>query len=296
MGDLAQCRGVARALTGLSGFEKWQVMEKTVTPAPWHRLPMAALPVIGHEDLYASPPPKLIIASGRRTLPFLRRFHRQFGQDRPFIAYLKNPAHGTKWLDFIWAPHHDGHHDAFDCQTVLSPHSHDAIALQKARTIGLERFAAHPEPFHSIILGGNSKAVTWDAVSATAFADKINALPEGGTILITPSRRTPAVLLDALTQAVAARPHWLWDGEGDNPYPAMLAISQTILMTGDSHNMVSEALASQARLIIHRPPGLAPKLVRFLDEVEAQGWLDEGREPVNETPLIAAALAKAVTA
>lgn len=56
---------------------------------------------------------------------------------------------------------------------------------------------------------------------------KLAALARGaeGSLLVTPSRRTRADSLAALSAAIKDVPHIVWDDDGDNPYFAFLALA-----------------------------------------------------------------------
>ena len=58
---------------------------------------------------------------------------------------------------------------------------------------------------------------------------------------MTPSRRTGAEVEAELRKALADTPSYIWDGQGENPYLAVLALADSLITTADSVNMVSEA-------------------------------------------------------
>ena len=64
----------------------------------------------------------------------------------------------------------------------------------------------------------------------------------------------------------------IWDGEGANPYMDILARAQSLIVTGDSHNMMSEALATGTGVYVWRPPGLPRKLEWFVTSLEVKGF------------------------
>jgi mitochondrial fission protein ELM1 len=85
--------------------------------------------------------------------------------------------------------------------------------------------------------------------------------------MITASRRTPAPLRDALKQLAARSSGFFWDGDGENPYLALLALADAIVVTADSANMVGEAAATGAPVLVFEPSGGHPKLRAFI-----RGW------------------------
>ena len=93
----------------------------------------------------------------------------------------------------------------------------------------------------------------------------------GAGLMITASRRTPPALREALVALAARHGGFFWDGTGDNPCIAMLALADFVVATADSFNMIGEAAATGAPLLVFEPSGGHPKLDRFRQGLEAAG-------------------------
>ena len=90
--------------------------------------------------------------------------------------------------------------------------------------------------------------------------------------MITTSRRTPGELVDVLRSLAKEYPlTFLWDGSGDNPYTAMLAIADFIVVTADSYNMIGEATATGAPILLFEPSGGHRKLTAFVGALTRYG-------------------------
>jgi mitochondrial fission protein ELM1 len=97
---------------------------------------------------------------------------------------------------------------------------------------------------------------------------------------------------------------FIWDGTGENPYLAMLALADFVVVTADSSNMVGEAAATGAPILVFEPSGGHPKLDVFLKTMTTKGIVHafEGRlegkpyEPLNSTFDIAAAITHGLAA
>jgi hypothetical protein len=84
----------------------------------------------------------------------------------------------------------------------------------------------------------------------------------------------------------------------------MLANADAIIVTGDSVNMVGEAIATAAPVYVVAPPGRRGKIDAYLGALRDAGAIriwsgalaDWRRTPVNATPEIARALARAYLA
>ena len=269
-GDAQQCRGVAERLGRLRPVV---VDELVIADAA------------AREDR-----PDLAVTSGRRTLPLAKRLSKA----GVFVAYLKRPRFpfarmmprgegdvGSGRLGFVWHPTHDGAGtNAFT--TDLAPHPFTPERLAKART-GAERLT-------TIVLGGDSKSARWTEGAARSAGAEVAKLPPPFRLVT--SRRTSPLLLDAMP-----------DAEREDDYARALADASRIVVTGDSHNMVSEVLAAGVPVHLARPPQLARKFVRFLDSVEDLGLVIRlgqaerpSSGPIDETPAIAARLNEMFTA
>jgi mitochondrial fission protein ELM1 len=291
MGDLAQCRGVAGALGTTTA-------EITVKPSA-----LAAMfgSSSGDSAFHAalteiSDPPDVVLASGRRAAPYLKTIKKRWGE-ATLTVFLKDPRTGRGTADLIWVPEHDRLRGANVITTATGPHGHTAARRAKAASNLRAQLTRYPRPWLGVLLGGASKRVTYEQATIDRLVDALRAGSEGaGSILITPSRRTPPALTEAL--AAVHRHIWVWDGTGDNPYPGMLGACDAFLVTGDSHNMVSEALAAGRHTMVFRPAGLPKKFTRFLDSMEREGTITapgpadftQTQPPIDATPVIADAI------
>lgn len=297
-GDLALAEGLAAALGG-------RIERRDVAPRRLWSLMAPYGPPHPAEDphrsgsVFGPPHPDLVLAAGRRTVPVLRAFRRLPGR-RPFTVFLRDPRLGEPVADFVWAPEHDGKDaDLRIVRTLTAPHRFSAARLAALRAAPPPGLADLPRPMLGLLIGGNARGTRYSSTDIARFrAALAAALPGIGSVVATPSRRTPPQLAAAVRQAVGDRPGLFWDGAGASPLDAILALSDILLVTGDSHNMVSEALASGAPVHVLRPSRLKPRLAWFLDRAEARGLVrrfdgvlhSERQPPVDATPELAAAI------
>ena len=291
IGDLVQCRGVASHL--VEGTDA-QLEEQVVRLRGWRSLPwplpFPPIPAGERPEVPGSPVgalrdgglPDLVIASGRRTVPYLVAL-RTWRPAVP-IVFLKDPRwQGRAVCDLIWAPLHDRlpPDDNAVVATHTSPHGLTEPVLAAARARAGERLGALEAPVTGVILGGDTGSVRFNARSSHAFAMTLaGALRDrGGSVLVTTSRRTPPVLAGAVRAALPGA--WFDDGT-ENAYTQILAVADELIVTGDSHNMVSEALVTGVPVHVHRPPRLSAKLHRFLDAM-----VEMGAVRALEAPLVA---------
>ena len=260
IGHEVNARGVVAALG-------WPHETRTVAP----RFPYARLapwgPVDPRDPAAHGASPDIVIASGRVTVPYARAWARRGA----FTVFLQDPRWARREIDLIWVPEHDSLRGPNVISTLTSPHPFSPARLAAARAAPDPRLAALPAPRCALALGGPGGAQRFTPADCAALADAVRAIrAQGFSIMATPSRRTPPELAQAVRAAVG--PGFFWDGSGDNPYPAMLALADALLVTGDSANMVGEAVATGAPVHVFAPKGgRAGKLARFIDALVARG-------------------------
>lgn len=313
-GDLAQCLGIAERL-GLA------VQEKVIAPrAPWKwlmpltwRVPGLAIDPAeapGGAGSPLQPPwPDLVIASGRRAAPYLPAIKRAAG-GRTFTVFLKDPRTGAEIADLIWVPAHDRLRGDNVLPTLLSPHRITPESLAALRSAPPASITALKTPRIAVLIGGNSKDFRFTDADIRRFWDALGALAESGAgIMATASRRTPPELAEAARTRIEASGGWFWDGTGDNPYRAMLANADGLVVTAESVNMVGEALSTGKPVAVFRPSGGSRKIDQFLHDLEKKIGLDDlgairpfsgalehyTYEPMDATPEIAIALSRRYT-
>ncbi|MGJ0395659.1 MAG: mitochondrial fission ELM1 family protein [Methylocystis sp.] len=297
-GHEAQTLGIAQALGLMPDL-------RCIAPRPLY----AALAPFTSPDpsdarAYAPPWPDIAIAAGRRTIPALRRLKRDSG-GRTFTVYVNRPANGPGAADLIVAPRHDGFAGG-NVVTPLTPANRiTPERLAAARAAPDPRIDALPRPRVALLVGGDSRRVAHAAKDVAQLAHIAESLIASGRgVMATASRRTLLALREALRRVLAPPRGFFWDGEGENPYLSMLASADSIIVTGDSVNMVGEAIAAAAPVHVVPAPGRRAKIDAYLAALSDRGairlWsgaLEEwSRAPINATPDIASAVARAYLA
>jgi hypothetical protein len=298
-GDENQCVGVAEAL----GVEVERRRVPSSGPFAWCAPWGPADPRQRRRGgVLHGPLPDLVIASGRRAVPSLRACRRIGG---PFTVFLKDPRTGADTADFLWVPAHDRLRGPNVLATVTSPHRISARSLSDARSRPDPRLAGLGGRRVAVLLGGDSRHLRFTEAEGTRLLGYLRGLvSEGGRLMISASRRTPTGLREAARVLAGETGGFYWDGSGENPYLAMLALAEAVVVTSDSVNMVSEAVATGAPVLlfeIHGTPARHAGMYAALKEAGALAALD-GRfidlrySPIDATPVIARALADAYIA
>ncbi|KAF1712014.1 nucleoside-diphosphate sugar epimerase [Pseudoxanthomonas kalamensis DSM 18571] len=293
---LAGNRRQALALAGALGLP---YREQVLVPhAPWRWLAPRRLPGAGRgfdPALTRLPPPRLAIGCGRQAALATRLLRARGTQTVQILDPRIDPAH---W-NLVIAPAHDGLAGANVIAVAGSLNPIDDAWLDAAR----QRFpalASLPAPRTAVLLGGDSAHWRFDRAGFDALAMQLQALQDrdGGSLLFTTSRRTPAEVATALRARFADSAGLLWcgDSDGENPYPGLLGWSDRIVCTPDSVNMLSEACATRAPVWVFDPHGVQGRPRRFIDDLRARGRIHDlaepalasAVEPLRETARVAA--------
>jgi mitochondrial fission protein ELM1 len=263
IGHEVNARGVAGALGIAPDFVTVQPRKVFQLAAPWGPVDPA--------DAQQSPWPDMVIACGRITVPYLRAI-KSGSRGRTFTVFLQDPRAWRGSADLIWVPEHDSLRGSNVLTTLTSPLSFSSDALARARAAIDPRLALLPQPRVAMVLGGDSGAHRFEQSDIEALAAIARDIVLSGRgLMVTPSRRTPSALTQAIYTAVAGHDAFVWDGSGDNPYVQILASATSIVVTGDSVNMVGEACATGAPVHVYEPSGGSPKITRFVDGLIAAG-------------------------
>jgi mitochondrial fission protein ELM1 len=206
----------------------------------------------------AGPWPELVISAGLRN--------------EPVCAYIRRASGGRTRVVFLgrtWC-----RHDALDLlvttpQYRIEPAPGVLVNLLTQHRVTPERLAeaarrhagcfdGRPRPLIAVLLGGSSGPYVLGPASAGRLARELDALVRvtGGSLAVSSSSRTPEAFCRALFPALAPEAfvyRWRPD-DPENPYYAMLARADLVVVTGDSVAMLSEAAATGKPVLIFDIP------------------------------------------
>ncbi len=273
-GMQSQCVGLAEAL----GFEP--VIKHVALRAPWRQLsPYFRL---GHAHAFAdgsdplAPPwPDLLIATGRHSIAaslYIREQSRRAGE-RTVTVQIQNPVLSPRYFDLVIVPQHDRLSGPNVISTLGALHRVTPELLKREAAALVPQVAHLPRPYLGVLIGGPNAAYRFGEEEMTRLAQLlVRAADEsGGSLLVTPSRRTGERNLALLREILGARPSFIWDGTGTNPYFGMLGLADALVVTSDSVNMVSEAVATAKPVHVFDLPGGTAKFGRFHEALRERG-------------------------
>ncbi len=274
---------------------------------PWIWLPAGLIPAprqtlaIGADPI--EPPwPDIAIGCGRASIPFTMAM-RGWSRGRTLVVQLQDPRENPREFDIVVPPIHDGLEGPNVVATVGACHR---VSPDKLDQAALEHPAALEDmqrPRLAVLIGGKSKRQDISAKRAREISDQLAKVQRetSGTLLVTLSRRTSEAAKLQFRTWLAPHCAVFYDGEGANPYFAMLGAADHIFVTADSVNMATEAAATGKPIHVLAVDGQGGKLDRFHQSLQRRGCARpfQGRlenwayPPLLETDRVAAAVLSA---
>lgn len=298
-----QCRGLAEAI----GVEPER--RRLAPRRPWVYLPPGAWPAPLHRAVCGAtlePPwPDLLISCGRRSVAPALAIRRASG-GATFAVHIQAPHVPVARFDLVVVPRHDRLTGENVLVTRGALHRVTAARLADAARRLAGDLAHLPRPLVAVLVGGSNRRQTVSRTVIEEFADGLLRLAHehGAGLAVTPSRRTGEENTALLRERLSGVPLAFWDGSGENPYFALLALADALVVTGDSVSMVSEACSTGKPVHVCDLEGGSKRLRAFHDGLRRDGvtrgfhgelerW---SYEPLDETARVAAAVRERLAA
>jgi mitochondrial fission protein ELM1 len=251
---------------------------KRVKPRPpWTWLPPgwwpAPLKALDHKSDPISPPwPKLLISCGRRAVPY-SLYVRSASGGATKTVHIQNPQTDLRDFDLIVPPAHDHLKGPNVFETAGSLHRVNRALLDREAAKFAGQLGHLPRPLIAVLIGGSNSYYKMTPAVMEKLANQLSELTRTGGygLLVTPSRRTGEANIKALRAALAGTPAVIWDFAGDNPYFGFLGLADSILVTCDSVNMISEACATGKPVHVIELDGGSRKFDEFHGNMAARG-------------------------
>lgn len=294
-GNVRQAAALARAL-GIAPER-----EITLRPGPFARW-LAPNRWPGAEGAFGdefqrliAEPPELAIGCGRQAALATRllreRALRQPQSERCRTVQILDPRIAASHWDLVVVPEHDRLRAPNVITLQGSLHPVDDAWLAAARD-AFPELAALPGPRTTLLVGGASKHARLDGRWLDALLAKLEPVleREGGSLLVSASRRTGDALRKRLRAYASRLPGrcWLGPEDGQNPYPGFLAHADRIVCSPDSVNILSEAAATRVPVFVADPAAVEGRPRRFVDALVASGRVrpvDATLAPFDVVPL-----------
>lgn len=242
------------------------------------------------------PWPDLLISTGRRAAPIAAALRQLHGLS---AVHILDPQMAPSAFDAVIVPEHDPLTGGNVLKSVGALSHLTSEVIGEAAKHWEDRLSEIPQPRMAVLIGGPSKSARFDESDERNLTLALQGLVAKHGLLITSSRRTRPAFAAKVAE-VCARRAFVWNGKGENPYPAILGLAEAVLVTEDSVNMASEAATTGLPVHVFPVSSVAPKFARFHESLEARGasrkftghietWT---YEPLAEADRIAADLAR----
>lgn len=302
LGNRRQAEALAAALA-----RRLQARHEHVTlhpRRPWRDLAPRWLPFAarGFDPAYArelqAARPRLVIGCGRQAALGTRIARHLLGVETQVVQIL-DPRLGRNAWDQLVLPQHDGYRDDFTLTSLGSLHAVDDAWLAAARA-DFPALGALPAPRIGLLLGGPTAHCPWGEAELAYWLQRARELAgEHGSVLAVAAPRTPPERrVQLATQRDRMALCWTGPEDGPNPYAGVLAWCGPLIVSPDSVNQLSEAIATPAAVLLPESPPASGRIAQFHAALRASGRVDAlattpspgPRAPVRDTDAIAEAL------
>tara|TARA_R110002095_G_scaffold62208_1_gene52520 strand:- start:2526 stop:3485 length:960 start_codon:yes stop_codon:yes gene_type:complete len=287
-----QCIGVAQSLDISYDIKRIALNQ------PWKSLS----PFLGFEQDWSftprlTPPwPDILIASGRKSIA-ASRYIKAASQGRTFTVQIQDPRIPARHFDLVAVPDHDPLRGDNVIVTKAAPNKITAALLQQAKE-AFPAFGTLPSPRVAVLIGGSSKAYTMSEDITHKLAQDLTKID--ASLMITCSRRTGDGNQAILKAALDNKGHYFWDGTGENPYMALLAWADIILVTADSASMLSESCTTEKPVYMIDLEGGSKRLSKLHQNLMEHGALKKfngaletfSYVPLNDSLMVAGVIEK----
>lgn len=221
-----------------------------------------------HSDDLSRPWPDAVIAVGRRTVPVARWIKAQSG-GRCVLIHIGRPRAPLELFDLVITTPQYGLPEAPNViHNTLPVVADPPPGVDSTVKLWAAKFCYLPKPWIAVFVGGNAWPLSFSEADAEVLGKRASALAKSvrGSLIVTPSRRTPPAVLAALEEAISVRNyvHGPKDDWGD-PHRALLALAERFVVTSDSASMIAEAAITGKPVWLFELPTRGPA-AQFLSE------------------------------
>lgn len=198
-------------------------------------------------DALDGPLPKLVISCGRRGGLAAMSVRAQHPDSKCRFVHIGDPYVDPACFDLVIAMAHDRIQSEHVMYSEYALHGITPQRLEQGRTDFAELFSGYAQPVVSVLLGGstNKYRLSRKAMDVLILQLKHVLDAQPCSLLITASRRTGEDNLLLLKRTFEGNPRvYLYDSVSANPYMGLLACADYIMVSNDSVNMMSEAVAT----------------------------------------------------
>lgn len=238
---------------------------------PFMQVPTKSFPPLNTADDF----PQIIVTCGRRMAGVsiaLRERAKRHGAKLTTI-HLQDPRLNPALFDMLIVPRHDPARGKNVIVTKAALNRLDqSQIISSARNLP-KSWKTATSPRVAVLLGGDNRRYTISNKMADHMADQLRrfARANDATLFLIPSRRCPEPVWHHLQTALENTNCYVTDKHQPNPYPGIFGISDAIIVTSDSVNMVSEASSTGKPVMIAYWTSETGRIKTFHQTMESEG-------------------------
>ena len=197
----------------------------------------------------------LLITCGRRMagLGLALRARARAEGARTQLVHLQDPKISPALFDVLVVPKHDR---ARGRNVITMAGSLNRLTLESIQRSMMELpskwLVRDKVPCVVVMLGGDNSRYSISPKMTEAMAERLRAFAESEPmrLVLIPSPRTPAALLETLEASLAQNDVRIVSPDETNPYPGILGVADAIIVTSDSVNMATESAITGKPVLI----------------------------------------------
>lgn len=210
--------------------------------------------------------PSYIICAGRRAAS-IALFLKEKSKNKSKVIQIMNPNINFDYFDFVILPKHDKISKNIKTKSLVRSVGSLTKTNPKLIKKESEKFAPWFENIKgkkiALMLGGSSKNTTFSSYSAIKLAKQASQIANNmkASLLVLTSPRTGRQMTKIFKNNLDCNYKFFdfLDSKNDNPYLAILGISDFFIVTGDSVSMISECCSTKKPVYIFDDRMLATK-------------------------------------
>ncbi|MBH69483.1 MAG: hypothetical protein CMM58_14100 [Rhodospirillaceae bacterium] len=218
------------------------------------------------------PYPRFLITCGRRHAGAAIALKR-ISRNQTYTIHIQDPRIRPTFFDTLVVPEHDPTRGANVITSKGSLNNISATTLEKEGRRFASLTKSLPNRKVAINIGGSTRNSTVTATQADKIVAQLRLLADQTNcgLMITTSARTDNILKNAIFR-LSDRPDTIvWSNGDTNPYIGFLALADSILVTSDSINMISEACSTGKPVYVLPMGPIPPRRRKFLHLMEKDG-------------------------
>lgn len=231
--------------------------------------------------------PDIVICAGRRLSSLALNIKKR-NNNKTFIINIMDPNLNYTKFDLVILPKHDCINKKYEniIETYGSLNRINKDKIESEIKIWENKFINYKRSIISFIIGGDTKNYNFDLDNfKEAFENIINIVKNmDGFLCISSSRRTSQNCINIIKNTITKYKfdkncyfyNWKDENGNNNPYYALLGVSDFIITTADSISMISESCSTGKPVYVYIPnTNLSKKHFRFYKDMLNNNYIKE---------------------